>query len=226
MKKHARVIALLLLVVLLFTLSLTSCDRRYDESEVLKDAEGLLKSAEVLNRIYYGNGIAYLETGHKDGAYLEADPVHLALLGFTTIDELKILTEKTFTRGYSEQIFATKLSAVQDDSGIREMTRYYQKYDGNNFDEPVCIMVYSNAKKQLTSSIEYDYSTIRISGVKGQTVFVTVSATVTGAEGKSMTVDITLNLIEEDNGWRIDNPCYANYSELGDKYGELDKQND
>ena len=133
------------------------------------------------------------------------------------------MTEKTFTLGYAAEIFATKLSALQDDTGIREMTRYYQKYDGKNFDEPVCIMVYSNAKRQLTSDISYDYSTLRLTGVKRDTVFVTVTATVTAADGKSKEVDIVLNLIEEDNGWRIDNPCYANYSELDDKYSELDK---
>ena len=223
MRKFIRALALLLAVITVFALPLTSCNRSYDESEVLESAETLIRQAEVLNRIYYGNGIAYIETGNRDGAYYEADPMHLALLGFTTLDELRIMTEKTFTKGYSAQIFTTKLAPVQDDTGIYEMSRYYQKYEGLNLDDPVCIMVYANAKRQLTSSISYDYSTLRITGVEKQTVFVTVTATVTGAEGKSRQIDITLNLIEEDNGWRIDNPCYANYSELDDKYGELDK---
>lgn len=223
MRGFIRAVALLLVFTLLSLILLTSCNRSYDEGEVLAEAEALLKRAEVLNRIYYGNGISYIEVGYRDGAYFEADPLHLALLGFTTIDELRAMTEKTFTLGYAAEIFATKLSALQDDTGIREMTRYYQKYDGKNFDEPVCIMVYSNAKRQLTSDISYDYSTLRLTGVKRDTVFVTVTATVTAADGKSKEVDIVLNLIEEDNGWRIDNPCYANYSELDDKYSELDK---
>lgn len=210
-----------LFIISALLLSSVSCDRSYDEGEVLSSAKELLKSAEVLNDIYYGGGINYITTGYIDGYYYEADPLHLAVLGFNTVEELKIMTLNTFTLGYSEEIFSTKLSMIEDETGIQEMTRYYQRYDGLEFTEPVCIMVYSRAKKQLTGDIEYDYSTLRISGVKKQTVYVTVTATVTDADGKNMAVDIEVSLIEEDNGWRIDNPCYANYSELGDKYGEL-----
>ncbi|MBQ7363113.1 MAG: hypothetical protein IJW48_01540 [Clostridia bacterium] len=221
MRAFRKAIALLLVLITLGACVLISCDRSYDEEEVLASAKELLFQAEILNKVYYGGGINYISTGYKDGNYYEADPIHLAVLGFTTIDELKNMTLDTFTLGYSEEIFSTKLSMIEDETGIQEMTRYYQKYDGNELSEPVCIMVYSMAKRQLTGDIEYDYSTLRITGVKRQTVYVTVTATVKNSEGKQMTVDIELNLIEEDNGWRIDNPCYANYSELSDKYGEL-----
>ncbi len=222
MKLGIKLTALLLLLVSLSIPSLTSCNRSYDEEEVIDAAGELLARAEVLNEIYYGRGINYISSGYVDGNYYEADPMHLSLLGFSTIEELKGLTLKTFTLGYSDEIFATKLSMIEDETGIQYMTRYYQRYDGLEHTEPVCIMVYSKAKPQLTSDIEYDYSSLRIKGVKRQTVTVIVSACVTGAENKSMTVDIELDLIEEDNGWRIDNPCYANYNELADKYGELD----
>ncbi len=221
MRGIVKVISLVLIIASVMSCSLISCDRSYDEAEVLASAKELLSRAELLNEVYYGGGINYITTGYIDGNYYEADPLHLAVLGFTTVEELRIMTENTFTLGYSEEIFGTKLSMIEDETGIQEMTRYFQKYDGKDFLDPVCIMVYSRAKRQLTGDIEYDYSTLRVTGVKGQTVYVTVTAAVTNAEGKTMDVDIEINLIEEDNGWRIDNPCYANYSELGDKYGEL-----
>ena len=111
---------------------------------------------------------------------------------------------------------------IEDEEGIQEMTRYYQKYDPLDISVPVCIMVYKNAKKTLTSDIEYDYSSVRVSGVKKQTVYVTVTAKVTSEEGKSQSVNIEKSLIEEDDGWRIDNPCYANYNESLDRYNELE----
>ena len=224
--KIKRLIAVILTLSSLFlSFTLTSCDRRYDEAEVIKYAESLLRQAEVLNEVYYGNGIQYMSSGYIEGSYYEADPIHLALLGFVSIEQLKSLTLNTFTLGYSKQIFATKLSMIEDEEGIQEMTRYYQKYDPLDGITPVCIMVYKNAKKTLKSDIEYDYSSLSVSGVKRQTVFVTVSAILTNEDGKTQKCNIEFRLIEEDDGWRIDNPCYANYNESLDRYNELDKNN-
>ena len=223
--KIKRLLSLVLILITVFSLFfMTSCNRRYDEAEVISATEALLRRAEMLNEVYYGDGIQYLDIGHTEGYYHEADPIHLATLGFTTIEQLKSLTLETFTVGYSNQIFGTKLSMIEDEEGIQEMTRYYQKYDTSDILTPVCIMVYKNAKKTLRSDIEYDYSTIRVTGVKRQTVFVTVTAEVTNDEGKSQLVDIELDLIEEDDGWRIDNPCYANYNDSLDRLNELENK--
>ena len=216
-----RLVSVLLLVVLI--LPLTSCNRSYDEQEVLENAEALLKKAEILNKVYYGNGIEYTTSGFVDGYYYEANPLHLEKLGFTTVEELKNLTLETFTDGYANQIFQTKLTMIQDESGIQEMTRYYQKYDSVNLLTPVCIMVYSKAKIILKDEISYDYSTLRVSGVKRDTVYVSVDATVVNEEGKTQDVTVKLDLIEESYGWRIDNPCYVNYNDSLGRYEELDK---
>lgn len=224
MRGFVRRMSLLLAVVMLMlsASALTSCDRRYDEAEVLSAASKLLKDAEMLNEVYYGRGIQYVDSGYRDGNYYEADLIHLSGLGFSTIKELRDITLSTFTVGYSEQIFSTKLSMIEDETGIQYMTRYYQRYDDAFGSEPVCIMVYSSAPVSLRDEISYDYSTLHVSGVKRQTVFVTVTATVTNSEGKSQTRDITLDLIEEDDGWRIDGPCYANYNADIDRYEELE----
>lgn len=226
MSKAVRALVLLLsvLAIAVSTLSLASCDRRYDEGEVLSNATRLLKQAEVLNEVYYGRGIQYITTGYRDGNYYEADGIHLSLLGFSTIRELENMTRETFTKGYSEQIFDTKLSVIEDSTGIQHMTRYYQRYDAGNVGEPICIMVYSEPTVSLTDKIEYDYSSMRVSGVRRQTVYVTVSAVVTNEEGKSQTRDVRLSLIEEDDGWRIDSPCYVSYSDSLDRYNELENK--
>ena len=49
----------------------------------------------------------------------------------------------------------------------------------------------------------------------------TVEATVTREDGKSQKTTVTITLVEEDEGWRIDNPTYANYNEAKDRYDEL-----
>ena len=212
--KVARIKKALLVLFAVLTLfssvTLVSCNRKYDEKEVLENAELLLKKAETLNEVYYGRGISYIVSQYQTGDYYEADPFHLATLGFTTVDELKSLTLETFTVGYSNELFSTRLSS----NGTT--TRYYQKYDDLAMQEPVCIMVYSRPTVLKKGTIVYDYSTLRVTGVKKQTVFVSVDATVYSDDGKSQRVSITIDLIEEDNGWRIDNPCYANYDSTKD----------
>ena len=45
------------------------------------------------------------------------------------------------------------------------------------------------------------------------------------SDGESQRTEIKIALIEEEKGWRIDNPVYTNYNEYLDKYEELEKNN-
>ena len=87
----------LMLVLVVSTSAFTSCNRSYDEKEVLTAAEELLRKAVMLNEVYYGNGISTKDTGHRNGNYLEADAIHLSRLGFETVEDLKNLTRDVFT---------------------------------------------------------------------------------------------------------------------------------
>ena len=76
----------------------------------------------------------------------------------------------------------------------------------------------------LTTLDEYDYSSLRVEKSKKERVYVKVDATVTNSEGKSQQVTLTVILVEEADGWKIDNPTYANYNEAKDRYDELKNQ--
>ena len=212
-------LALLLVASLLF--SLTSCNRSYDEEEVLTAAEELLRRGEILNAVYYGKGINYLSTGYSNGAYYEADPHHLRTLGFDTIEELQRMTEETFTSGYSLQIYSTVLSSISDEDGLYVMARYYQQNDVLDPDTPVCIMVYAGYEGIFDGNMVYDYSTLSVAGVKKDRVYVTVEADVRDDDGHAQTHTIRVTLIEEKNGWRIDSPTWANYNPNADRYNDL-----
>jgi hypothetical protein len=213
------VLAILLIAASLLTLP--SCKRRYDKEEVLTAAEELLRRGEILNAVYYGKGISHLTTGYSNGAYYEADPYHLRTLGFETIDELKRLTEQTFTVGYSLQIYSTVLSSISDEDGLYVMARYYQQNDVLEPELPVCIMVYAGYEGIYDGNMTYDYSTLAVDGVKKERVYVTVDAEVRDDKGNTQTTTIRVTLIEEDNGWRIDSPTWANYNPDADRYNDL-----
>ena len=213
--KRGLCLILATVMLVLGAVSLSGCDRDYNEGEVISAAGALLEKAEMLNQVYYGNGISYNTVGSSDGYYYQADNMHLQSLGFDTIDGLKRVTAETFTEGYSEELYSNYLAPITDGEYILGMARYYQLYEDQiNKREPICIMVYSRYTPIMKDTVSYDYSSIRVSGVEKETVFVTVTATVTNSEGKSQSREIEFGLIEEESGWRIDSPTFANYSEI------------
>ncbi len=219
-----RILALILALITLFsTLTLTSCNRKYNEDEVLEAAKKLLKTAEMLNIVYYGSGIEFFDSEEGIGYYRKANPQHLETLGFSTISELKEITSRTFSEKYCATINSTVLSALRDDTTVVSNARYYQAQDEKT-GEPTHIMVHSKYTPLFKSSIVYDYDSMRVEGSKKEKVNLTVKATVTSAEGLSQITTVTVTLVEEENGWRIDNPTYANYNAAMDRYDELKDQ--
>ena len=211
------------LVVLIFALSFGEKNRKFDKEEVETATKELLKDAELLNQIYYGSGIKYYDTSDgKTGHYRKADYDHLEELGFSTIEELKSMTEKTFSDEYSALLYSTILSSLKEGSTVVTAARYYQAYDEET-NQPTDIMVYSKFNVKFKDQIEYDYDSIKAEKSKKDKVYVSVNATVTNSEGKSQKVTLTITLIEEDDGWKIDNPTYANYNSAKDRYDELNK---
>lgn len=205
----------LILSILVPVLNLTSCDkdREYDEAEVKAEAKRLLCESEKLNLILYGKGIGYVYGAHQSGAYYEADFLHLNALGFTTVGELKEMVKKTFTTSYSENIFSTVLSSISDGGYAVATARYYQLYDDQvNKIDPICIMVNKDYDYFFKDTVVYDYSTVTVKDVEGDTLRIGVSATVTDGEGNSQTREIVFELIEESEGWRINSPTFANYN--------------
>ena len=216
----------LIISMLAGVLSFTSCNRSYDEEEVLSCCRELLPRAEMLNDVYYGKGIAYNTlSGMQNGAYFDADVTHLKSLGFETIAELKEITEKTFTQDYSIQIYESILSPLNVDGVNLGLARYYQRYEGDSeFNAPLCIMVYSKFTPLYKDTVVFDYSSLRVEGSKGQIVTVCVDASIINDEGESRDTVIDIQLIEEKDGWRINNHTWANYNSFSDRLEELEKE--
>lgn len=203
-------------------LGLTSCDRRYNEEEVLAAADTLLRRSEELNVVLWGEGLKWAVTANATGAYYEADYFDAQKYGFTTLRDMYDAVDATFTESYCESIYSTVFSPISDGSSTFSLARYYQLWgDELTKTDPISIMVFSNYDYVFHDTVVYDYSTLRVSDVKKQTVYVTVSATVTNGDGQTQSVDIEFGMIEESEGWRIDSPTYVNYNAYRDEYEEL-----
>ena len=226
MKKILKIIALMLIIALLPIL-LAACNRSYDEAEVISAAEKLISASETLNQIYYGEGIGWLENSEKNnGIYREADPTELNRYGFKTIAELKELTKNVFSVAHSERMFEGTFSGAFLQDGSSSKARYYQKFidssDPIERTKPDCIMVCSEVEGLLKGDASYDLSTLAVSRVKGQVVYVTLDVSVS-YEGKTQKQSLEVGLFEEEAGWRLDSPTYAVYNEFQDIYDQLQK---
>ena len=210
-----RFLSLVLVLASIFTLF--ACEkeknREYDRDVVLSEAKKLIREADTLNFIYYGEGIKYSEKEEdSNGAYYKADFNHLCELGFKTIDELKEKTYATYTKAYSEIIISTKLASVVDTDGIQGYARYYQSYLDKEKKNPDSIMVYSKAVALLTDEVEYLYDTLDVSEVRGEVIYITLNVNVKRGD-KTQSRVMKISLIEEESGFRLDSPTYIVFDE-------------
>ena len=86
-----KLIAFFLLVMLLLSISACS-EKGYGREEIVKAAEPLLKESQILNEIYFGEGIPVKENGHQVGVYQEADISSFAQYGLTDIPSIRAKT--------------------------------------------------------------------------------------------------------------------------------------
>ena len=212
--------------------SLTSCDREYDEAEVISAAATLIERCVNLkiNDIFFGEGIHYdpLESDLFYGNYKEADPDHLATLGFSDLSELEYISTTVYTKECYESVFKNTLKPSYDAAGnIVTFARYTERRNENT-GEFISILVNVNHEgKVLEGSVEYHTSTLEIIDVEGEVIRLSVKATVTSPDGeKTQNRTVRFNMIETLDGWRLDSPIYVGYDENYSRYDELLEENE
>lgn len=216
-----RILSVILILVLL--VSVSGCggesNREYDEAEVIREAKRLIPLSAVLNEIYYGKGIMASEGSEGVGAYKPALDSELKRYGFSTVEELKARTRVVFSASMSENMFSTVLSAVSDeDDTIVGYARYYQEKSDKG--EDLRFMVLTNYSYVLKNTIEYGEN-ITVIGSVGQIVKISVPVKLTREDGKVKEKNITVDMIEEESGWRLASASYAVYNESTDRYEDL-----
>ncbi len=220
MKKSVRILVhRLSALLLMFTLSfsLFSCgekNREYDEEEVSAAAIALIKESKFLDVIYFGDGIPADTLSTEGFAYYKpANFIWLDENGFSTLEELKKMTTNVYTSSYSQLLFSSTFSGISgaDGSAGEVLARYIQKYVG---DDPLageeCILVYTRTEPLYTADKnEHLYETLKVTESRGQRVFITIDVLVTEGD---VTERVTqrIGLIEEADGWRLDNSTFAN----------------
>ena len=229
--KKSLVIFVLLSAV--FT-SFVSCDRDYDENEVVSVAEALIKKSAILEDILFGEGFSPDSTDTSSSTFKRADERSIkkyeGLLGkeIKKLDDLRALIANVYTPGYANDIYSGVLYGSIDSN-----TRYYEDFvyetdiNGKEVQTPV-IMVDTTYKIRKKDDIQYHYSTLKVVDVNGEKITVAIEVTVTQNKGasneKKQNKTIEIDLIEDATGWRLDTPTFAVYNEDADKIKELENE--
>ena len=217
-RKKTLLLFLSLILSVVPLLSLAACgdggtpDREYNESEVHSSAVELIKKSELLNEIYWGYGIPYEnDTNLANGAYFPAQQTYLDEIGIQTLEDLKAKTREVFSTDMCDWVFESTLSSVGTGTDVF-IARYAQKWGGVELDDPEYILVNKNYRVILKDTVEYDYESCKVIGANGNFVTVSISCTVTTEEGLTSNNTILVDLIEENDGWRIATPTYTVYN--------------
>lgn len=193
--KHASIIALLLLFVML-----AGCASGPSDDEASKIVSDLVRASYEMNIIYFGDGMPSVADVNDDTPVsfysdLTDDAPYL------TEAELREATLGVFTENYASVIFETFLSGVSDpDSGGVVFARYVEQGD------------------RLTKKVEYeplapkmrtyDLENITIKRSRADYITATLKSYVDGVKDVDVTVTIRLEERDGENVWRLDSPTY------------------
>lgn len=215
MKRFIKALAVLLMIIL--CTSLCSCDRDYDEAEVLSAAKELIEKSYKLNELFYGKGLEYTDEGI--GVYRFASEESLNEFGISTVEDMKNMAREIFSDAYCKIIFESDIfTSVKIDDVIKSYTRYYQSYDEDG--NPNGIMVRTNYDYKLVGEYFY-HDAMEVSDVVGEIIIVRTLATARHDDGSEMNDNIDISMIEEDDGWRLTTATYVIYNGYSDLYDDL-----
>lgn len=195
-----RWIALGLLLVLLFSLALTatSCAKE-DEAAVLEEAKRLLSASFTVNDMYLGEGIAYNEAGKKVGAYYEADAASLEAYGVATLSDIQAAARAVYSLAVCAQLQSTVLTAIQVDGMLVSPKRYYDLADKDK----TLLMVATGYEPLGVGTTTFE--DCRLLWVRGDEAEISVTLlSHYGEHPMQKKENVTLLLVKEENGWRLD----------------------
>ena len=187
-KKAVKLFALVMVIVLAFPCTLTSCARESDE-DARRIACDLVERSYNLNVAYYGSGLACDPSHNVEGGYYAVREDAPFRIKNDLIKETKAV--------FSERVASDLVSVYIDGTssyGQVLFPRYITGYDGY-------LTVYKEYDYVVKKVTKYDTSTLEITKNRRNVIEATVSTS-----DYSETIEVVL--VFEPEGWRIDSPTY------------------
>ena len=199
-------LALILAVVLLLAFLLTACGGKdpVTAEEVLPVARALIEKSVIVNTIMIGDGFptgseAFGEFLYGDRAFEEEHNLH-------SVEDILTLTASV----YSTQIYTVLYDGVITKDGV--LPPDYQNRAVTDTNPTGGVLVHRDREgwyKDTTHEYLFDTMTMTAASANAATVTITVRIQPAGYEPQER--EISVNLIRNENGWRLDKLTYVAY---------------
>lgn len=197
MRNKALFAALALVFAAVLPISFVSCASAPTEDEAIEIIENLLPRTYLLNEIYFGAGMDYIDDG-SEGRYMPVSDDS----PYLTEEELRTATEAVFSSDYCEAIFDIYLTGYSDDdTGSIIYARYYEYGD----------RLYIDTEAEVLVSFErtYDLESVEITSISSRFIVFTTQSYLDGTADE--VIEITITSEKSDDGetiWRINSATY------------------
>lgn len=184
---------------------LTGCGRSsFTDDEIIEAATNLIAESIPVNEIYFGVGLASVETDSEAVAdfareiktsvtLLQYLPVDKST-GYDSIDRIKEATEKVYSESYCAYLYEMAFTGISDEGATATYARYMETEGGT-----------LAVRKDFTVIDTRTYGTdMQIISKKGNSAVVRVQSYVNEKEDAVVEVQI----IYENGAWRLDSPTY------------------
>ena len=197
MRKFLTVFASILLIAIM-VVSMVGCGGP-EEAEAKAIVKDLVEKSYEINEIYFGKkGLDYRDSGNPAEMYL---PV-LETEKYFLKSKLENATRLVYCEDYADSIIELSLTGIQSPINVDSVkSRFAYVHDDD------WLYINKDYDYPLEYFTEYDFSTMEIKYISGSFIDATI-------KGKRMTdkgyedVTVNISLVNEDNGWRLQNPTY------------------
>ena len=196
-----KILAFVFAVIMI--LSLTSCGvSKADKEEIVNAAKELITASYEINEIYFGKGLK--TTGKEVLVHTEFEYVDEST-GYTSIAALKEATAKVYTEDYcNDYLYVMAFEGIKsadDEESAISYPRFREDTKGK-----LCQM--KSAKEDGAElSRTYDFDSIKVESYVRGVATIKIMSLVDGKADET-TGEITLKLVKQADGWRLDSPTY------------------
>lgn len=190
-------------LALLMVLSLTSCGvSKADKEEIISAAKELITASYEINEIYFGKGLK--TTGKEVLVHTEFEYVD-ETTGYGSIAVLKEATSKVYTEDYcNDYLYVMAFEGIKssdDEESAISFPRFREDTKGR-----LC-QIKSAKEDGADLKRTYDFDSIKVESYVRGVATIKIMSLVDGKADET-TGEITLKLVKQADGWRLDSPTY------------------
>ena len=186
-----------------------SCGVDYTDEEVISAAKKLMDKSYALNDVYFGKGLPISEKDSEEAKKFALengfDLENVQFLPVTeespykSIKSIKKATEKVYSEAYCETLYSMAFEGFSTEDGSAAVYAKYMEDESGTLTARIDL-----ANNELPERT-YDYDSIKVTSKKESKATITVDSYLDGKKEKS---PVTITLVKEEDGWRLDTPTY------------------